>query len=148
MTIILHWNTSFRDDIVFHVYRNGIEIGQTTENTYTDEVFVEMVYTYCVVAELNGNFSAPSCIQVEFTDAVEESVEQISIYPNPVNNTLYISGYNSEYSYMMYNGMGQVVAKETVRGNQQINVSGMAKGVYFLHITTGTQVRVEKVVVE
>ena len=146
--VILHWNTSFRDDIVFHVYRNGIEIGQTTENTYTDEVFVEMVYTYCVVAELNGNFSAPSCIQVEFTDAVEESVEQISIYPNPVNNTLYISGYNSEYSYMMYNGMGQVVAKETVRGNQQINVSGMAKGVYFLHITTGTQVRVEKVVVE
>ena len=146
--IILRWNMSVKDDVLFHVYRNGVEIGQTTENTYTDEVFVEMVYTYCVVAEMDGNFSAPACIQVEFTDAVEESIDQISIYPNPVNNTLYISGYESEYSYTMYNGLGQMMANGTARGSQQINVDGMAKGVYFLRITTGTQVRVEKVVVE
>jgi hypothetical protein len=41
-----------------------------------------------------------------------------------------------------------MMANGTVRGSQQINVEGMAKGVYFLRITTGTQVRVEKVVVE
>ena len=146
--IILSWNTTVKDDMLFHVYRNGVEIGQTTQNTYTDEVFVEMVYTYCVVTELNGNFSAPACIQIDFTDVVEESIEHISIYPNPVNNTLYISGYEAEYSYAMYNGLGQMMANGTVRGAQQINVSGMAKGVYFLRITTGTQVRVEKVVVK
>ena len=146
--IILHWNTSFRDDMLFHVYRNGIEIGQTYENTYTDVVYVEMVYTYCVIAELNGSFSAPECIQIEFTTVVEESIDMINVYPNPVNNTLYISGYNSEYSYAIYNGLGQVMANGTVRGSQQINVSDMAKGIYFLRLTTGTQVRIEKVVVE
>ena len=146
--IILRWNMSVKDDVLFHVYRNGVEIGQTAQNTYTDEVFVEMVYTYCVVAEMDGNFSAPACIQVEYTDAVEENIDQISIYPNPVNNTLYISGYESEYSYTMYNSLGQMMANGTARGSQQINVDGMAKGVYFLRITTGTQVRVEKVVVE
>ncbi len=147
--IILHWNTSFlRDDMLFHVYRNGIEIGQTYENTYTDEVYVEMVYTYCVVAELNGSFSAPECIQIEFTNVVEESIDNINIYPNPVNNTLYISGYNSEYSYAIYNAMGQMMVNGTVRGSQQINVSDMAKGIYFLRLTTGTQVRIEKVVVK
>ena len=146
--ITLHWNTSFRDDLMFHVYRNGIEIGQTTENSYTDEVYEPMIYTYCVVIELDGNFSAPECIQIEFTTLVEESIEQINIYPNPVNNTLYITGYESEYSYAMYNGLGQMMAYGTVRGSQQINVEGMAKGIYFLRLTTGTQVRVEKVVVE
>jgi len=147
--ITLYWNTSFlRDDIIYHVYRNGIEIGQTTEHTYTDEVHVEMVYTYCVVAELDGNFSAPVCILIDFVDAVEESETEFSIYPNPVNNTLNINGGNAEYSYVMYNGMGQRVANGTARGAEQINVSDMAKGVYFLHLTSGTQVRVEKVVVE
>ena len=147
-TIILRWNMSVKDDVLFHVYRNGVEIGQTAENTYTDEVFTAMVYTYCVIAELNGNFSVPTCIQIEFTDVVEESIDQISIYPNPVNNTLYISGYEAEYSYAMYNCMGQMVVKGTARGSQQINVSDMAKGVYFLNLNNGTQVRIEKVVVE
>ena len=146
--IILRWNTSVKDDLLFHVYRNGLEIGQTTENTYTDEVHVEMVYTYCVVAELDGNFSAPECILIEFLDAVEDVEADFSIYPNPVNNTLNINGGNAEYSYEMYNGMGQRVANGTARGTEQINVSSMAKGVYFLRLTTGTQVRVEKVVVE
>ena len=41
-----------------------------------------------------------------------------------------------------------MMANGTVRGSQQINVESMAKGVYFLRITTGTQVRVEKVVVK
>ena len=147
--ITLYWNTSFlRDDVLYHVYRNGVEIGQTTENTYTDEVHTEMTYTYCVVAELDGNFSAPVCILIEFVDAVEENETAFSIYPNPVNNTLNINGGNAEYSYTMYNGMGQMVAKGTARGTEQINVSSMTKGVYFLHLTSGTQVRVEKIVVE
>ena len=146
--IILRWNTSVKDDVLFHVYRNGVEIGQTTENTYTDEVSIEMVYTYCVVAEMNGSFSAPACIQIEFVDAVEESIDQISIYPNPVKNTLYINGGNAEYSYVMFNGMGQMVAQGTAQGNEEINVGGMAEGVYFLRLTTGTQVRIEKVVVK
>ena len=147
--VTLYWNTSFlRDDILYHVYRNGMEIGQTTEHTYTDAVHTEMVYTYCVVVEQDGNFSAPACILIEFVDAVEENEAEFSIYPNPVNNTLNINGGNAEYSYTMYNGMGQMVAKGTARGTEQINVSSMTKGVYFLHLTSGTQVRVEKIVVE
>ena len=145
--IILHWNT-FRDGFNYIIYRNGIEIGQTSETTYIDEVFEEMTYTYCVVAEYEGNFSAPSCILIDFVDGIEEGVTEFSIYPNPVSNTLSINGGDAEYTYTMYNGMGQMVAKGNAKGIEQIHVNGMTKGVYFLHLTTGTQVRVEKVVVE
>ena len=146
--IILHWNTSFRDDVIYHIYRNGIEIGQTTENTYSDEVHIEMVYTYCVVAEMDGSFSAPACILIEFVDGLDENETEFSVYPNPVNNTLHINGGNAEFSYMLYNGMGQTVAKGNAQGNSQINVNGLEKGIYFLRLTSGTQVRIEKVVVE
>ena len=61
---------------------------------------------------------------------------------------LTIDGGNAEYSYALYNGMGQIVANGNAQGIEHVNVSDMAKGVYFLRLTTGTQVRVEKVVVE
>ena len=147
--VTLYWNTAFlRDGTLFHVYRNGIEIGQTEDNTYTDEIHVEMVYTYCVIAEVDGNLSAPSCIQVEFVDGIDEAEAEFSVYPNPVNNTLNINSGNAEFSFELYNGMGQTVAKGNAQGNGQINVSNLEKGIYFLRLTTGTQVRIEKVVVE
>ena len=135
--------------INYIISRNGIEIGQTTETTYTDQlVNNDGFYTYCVVAEYADGFSVPECVIVEFFDAIDEVETEFAIYPNPVNNTLFINGGNAEYSYVMYNGMGQKVASGNATGNTQINVNDMMKGVYFLRLTSGTQVRVEKVVVE
>ena len=100
-----------------------------------------------MLAEYADGIAAPACIVVELTDAVIENEVAFAIYPNPVNNTLFVEG-DAEYSYIMFNGMGQKVAEGTATGNTQINVNGMAKGVYFLRLTSGTQIRVEKVVVE
>ena len=112
---------------------------------------VDGIYTYSVIAtDGNGHYSRPEFLTVSVgTVGVEElNVNEFGIYPNPVNNTLNINGGNVDYSYMMFNGMGQMVANGKAQGIEQINVNDMAKGVYFLRITTGTQVRVEKIVVE
>ena len=134
--------------INYIVSRNGIEIGETTETTYFDPVAHEGFYTYSVVAEYPEGVSIPVSVIIEFLDAIEEAECDFRIYPNPVNNTLYINGGNAEYTYTMYNGMGQVVANGIARGTEQISVEGMTSGVYFLRLTTGTQIRVEKVVVK
>ncbi len=105
-------------------------------------------YTYCVIAEYADGTSIPECIVVKAELSIDEAEAEFAIYPNPVNNTLYINGGNAKFNYEMYNGMGQRVASGNATGNTQISVNDMMKGVYFLRITTGTQVRVEKVVVE
>ncbi len=135
--------------INYIIYRNGIEIGQTTETTYVDQIVSKDGFmTYCVVAEYTDGLSVPECVIVEFTDAIDESEAEFAIYPNPVNNTLFVNSGNAEFTYEMYNGMGQKVAEGTATGNTQINVNDMMKGIYFLRLTSGTQVRMEKVVVE
>ena len=146
-TITLTWDEPDRA-INYIISRNGIEIAQTTEPTYVDELFNEYFYTYCVVAEYSGGFSAPECIVVKSELSVEENETEFSIYPNPVNNILYINGGNTEYNYEMYNGMGQMVVNGIAKGTEQISVDGMTKGVYFLRLTSGTQVHMEKVVVK
>jgi hypothetical protein len=146
-SVILTWDAA-EGVVNYTIFRNGIEIGEVYEATYTDEVFSEIHYTYCVVANYEDGSSFPECIDVKAEMSIDENATEFAIYPNPTNSILYISGGNAEYNYVMYNGMGQVVASGNAQGTEQINVNGMTQGVYFLRLTSGTQVRVEKVVVK
>ena len=146
-TVTLSWDEADRA-INYIITRNGIEIGQTRDTFYVDDVLTEYYYTYCVIAVYTPGSSVPECIVVKSELDVDENQTEFSIYPNPVNGILFVNGGNAEYSYTMYNGMGQVVANGTAKGTEQINVDGMTKGVYFLRLTTGTQVLIEKIVVK
>ncbi len=146
-TVTLTWDAP-EGAINFIINRNGIQVAQTAEPSYIDVVTTEDPYTYCVIAEYADGTSIPECIVVKAELSIDETEAEFAIYPNPVNNTLYINGGNAKFNYEMYNGMGQRVASGNATGNTQISVNDMMKGVYFLRITTGTQVRVEKVVVE
>ena len=145
----LTWNAP-EGATAYLIYRNGEEVGNQASTSFMD-IVNDGVYSYSVVAtDGNGRYSAPEYVSVSVgTVGVEENtLESVSIYPNPVNSMLTIDGGNAEYSYALYNGMGQIVANGNAQGIEHVNVSDMAKGVYFLRLTTGTQVRVEKVVVE
>jgi hypothetical protein len=146
-SVILTWDAP-EGAIGYTIFRNGLEIGGTIEPTFTDEVFSEIHFTYCIVANYEDGSSFPECIDVKAEMSIDETANEFVIYPNPTNSMLYINCGNAEYSYVMYNGMGQVVASGNAQGTEQINVSDMTQGVYFLRLTSGTQVRVEKVVVK
>ena len=149
MAVTLTWEApANKDAINYLVTRNGEELAQVKTNEFTDTDPTDYA-AYCVIAQyLSGN-SEPTCLDpIEDLLGVEESETSLRIYPNPVNSTLYIAGGDAEFSYVMFNGMGQQVAKGTAQGTATINVSGMSKGVYFLRLTTGSQVGIQKVVVE
>ena len=146
-SVILTWDAP-EGAISYTIFRNGLEIGGTIEPTFTDEVFSEIHFTYCIVANYEDGSSFPECIDVKAEMSIDETANEFVIYPNPTNSMLYINCGNAEYSYVMYNGMGQVVASGNAQGTELINVSDMTQGVYFLRLTSGTQVRVEKVVVK
>jgi len=145
--IILSWDAP-EGALSYTIYRNGLEIVEVTEPTYTDAVTSELHFTYCVVANYMRGSSLPECIEVKAEMGMDENNDNFVIYPNPANSILFINCGNAEYSYVMYNGMGQVMVSGKAQGTEQININGMTEGVYFLRLTTGTQVRVEKVVVK
>ena len=148
--VTLTWEAS-EGGFEYIVRRNGEVIATTITLTISDAITEDGIYTYSVVAtDGEGLYSTPEYVTVSVgTVGIEEmDVNEFGIYPNPANNILNIDGGNAEFNYMMFNGMGQKVAEGNATDNAQINVSGMAKGVYFIRLTTGTQVRVDKVVVE
>ena len=64
-------------------------------------------------------------------DENEASPIQISVYPNPAKDYVKIEGAEA-VEVQVYNAVGQMV--KTIQGSNEINVSGLAEGVYLLRI--------------
>ena len=147
--VVLTWMAS-TDATSYIVKRDGEVIGTTTETTFTDEVDVDGTYVYAVyAADDNHQISKPIKATVEFIfDAADESQEShISVYPNPANNVLNIV-VAGNFEYRLINSTGQEIANGVAQNVKQLNVSQLAKGIYFLRIASGTKTETQKIVVE
>jgi subtilisin family serine protease len=85
-------------------------------------------------------------------DGINNDLISVNIYPNPANNTVYISldkmPENSVH-YQFYDIQG----KELQSGNfsnqkQELDISAISKGIYFISVTVENQLRITKKVVK
>ena len=82
---------------------------------------------------INGVESAISwseCLEKN-TTGVEENRFEAVVYPNPASGVVRIEGVVAD-EVQVYNALGQVV--KTVRGTNEIDLSGLAEGVYLVRI--------------
>ena len=89
---------------------------------------VDGVDTVFYIAAENGFVYKSAMIPVS---GLEENALQINVYPNPASETVRIEGIEPT-EVQIYNALGQVV--KTVRGTNEIDLSGLVEGVYMLRI--------------
>ncbi len=98
-----------------------------------------------------GSFTYPVNRVCSPTVATNEpSYNQISIFPNPVNNELLIN-YRSELqlnSVELMNYLGQKISVNKLGNNQKINVSNVPNGVYFLRLLFDNQSITKKILIQ
>ena len=61
----------------------------------------------------------------------------LSIYPNPVENSLFISGNDTPISVSIYNVLGKEVI--SIKNTNNINVQALPSGVYTIRISDGVR---------
>ena len=70
------------------------------------------------------------------TASIEDQTQlDISIYPNPTNNTLFISGNETPIKVSIYNVLGKEVL--SIKNTNNINVAALPSGVYVIKISDG-----------
>jgi hypothetical protein len=71
-------------------------------------------------------------------DQFNPAQTSISMYPNPTNNVLKLSGLTDTQSYTVYSLTGSIIKEGSVSNNETINVQNLSNGLYFLKLESGS----------
>jgi hypothetical protein len=99
----------------------------------------------------SGSFAAVySIVELDLLDASfgEESIQPISIYPNPSNDFIIVQSTDVE-QLIVVNSLGQTVTTiVNPQASENINVSQLESGIYFVQVKKGNAIRTEKFTVK
>ena len=141
-TIKIRW-----DKIVtiqsYNVYRNGEFLKNVSENSYLDEGLIagtEYCYTITSIRD-NGDESKISeevCAKT-LGESINELSSSINIYPNPVENELFIATEVRVEKIAIYDIYGRQTISLQVNettSQQVVEVADLEAGVYFVNVVT------------
>ncbi len=146
-TITLTWTAS-KDAKEYVIMRNDEQIAVVEETTYTDNVSGKGTYTYSVIAKEYDGMSEPVSVTVEVIElSVNEiNANDVNVYPNPTTGVVYVD-MDESFDAVIYNYQGQMV-KRLCGNNNQIDMSELSSGMYFVEIKTNDNTIVKKVLLK
>ena len=117
------------------------QMGYTNGTAYVIGTDQETTFEFYVVAFNDETESDPSEIYIVVVedDAIEEMNASFNVYPNPVNDRLYIETEATIESVTIYTVTGAMVGQQTTVNGQQtlsIDVTNLNSGVYFVKVVT------------
>lgn len=103
-----------------------------------------------VIMDTDGNYGSgfPTDFGAEGDLGINDSnLDTVGIYPNPASSILNIVNAENA-SVEVFNIVGQsVFAKKNISADEQINVENLNTGAYFVKITDGAAIKVEKILI-
>jgi phage-related protein len=113
--------------------------------------------TFTIVYRLSACDSTMQTTTVSVCTAIAESGSQtINIYPNPTNGLFNIAIKNANYNELLVS-IVDIQGKEvyvisdkntTADYNKQIDLTGIAKGMYYIKLSTSTDVKIQKLIIQ
>lgn len=86
------------------------------------------------------------CSQLSVTE-VPASQAGIQLYPNPVQDILYIKSKEPLVFYELYGSTGQLISQDNLSATEErINLSSLQTGIYYIKIQTKSAVVTEKII--
>lgn len=89
---------------------------------------------YACIVNKGTCYDTTGCITVTSVGVDDLQAPEISIYPNPAKEMLYVGYAENNYQIKIYNQMGSEVF--TATNPQEINISGLKNGLYILSLSS------------
>ena len=140
-SIALTWN-KVQHALSYNIYQNEEMIANVADTNYVVENLdynTEYCFTVTSVRyEKESEKSEIVCVKT-LGESIEELTSSLLLYPNPVNDKLYIETEVEVEEVVVYTITGVFVGQQTTDNGQQtssIDVSNLKSGVYFVKIVT------------
>ena len=110
-------------------------------NSYALRLFTNSNYSQVIYSRFNPDLPEPTGINFS------NSVSNISVYPNPAKESLFITGTSAITQIRITDVQGKTI-KNCILQNNRIDTSDLRSGVYFVKITTPSGVIVKRFIKE
>ena len=87
---------------------------------------------------------SPNAVNNDSLSSENLSVQNVTVYPNPVTNILFIGGIFDKFNIEIYSIIGQKISSHTA--TNQIDLSGLNNGIYLIKIKTESSTVVQKII--
>ena len=140
-SVTLKWEAPETENVIhYEIYRETILLNTITELNYNDENLISGTYTYSVRPVYEDCNGATVSQEVAFCEGVEEMfVPNVKIYPNPVNDKVYIETEVEIKEIVVYDVYGRIQNlsnSATQQLSNSVDVSNLNSGIYFLKVKT------------
>jgi hypothetical protein len=115
-----------------------------TDDIYIDIKFLTWSTGNGMGGGSGGGFSYSRSTQNGASVKEAISYPEISVYPNPANNEIKLSGIYTSTEYSVFNILGSEVLKGHAVSNQGISIENLIPGVYFIKLEDGPSLRFVK----
>jgi len=139
---MLHENNSVSFDAASFVVNSDFEITATMPSLLSQQVGVYDLYVDDLVME--------NALTVTVVDAIADNnlSSTITVYPNPAVNYITVKGLE-DANLQIVDLSGRVYQSlDNIKREQQVSVSGLSPGIYFVYLTKEKQHAVKKFIVE
>jgi len=82
------------------------------------------------------------------TSLEDHSLSNLAVYPNPNTGLFTVTGINEPVVIHVLNTSGQMIESLTTNQSIEINLSNLAKGIYYLKVISEQDVRIEKIIIK
>ena len=103
------------------------------ETSYIFWIYAECADGHIVEGGVMGGQYYRGFMTEEFDAVVSQEAPEIQVYPNPATDVIHIQGIDAS-EVQVFNALGQLL--KTIRGTNEINLSDLADGLYWLRITS------------
>jgi beta-galactosidase len=144
---------SSMDDVIYDTIQLGVTNSGTTSNMETYPITPTVAKFFQITGHGNSQNTWTSIQEVKFISQVvttikesEEKDEILSVFPNPSMNEVSVSIEGQIRKIELVSWSGKLI-KEFIGNDagKSISISGLSSGIYFLRITTDTNVYVKKI---
>lgn len=149
-------NNSFSGNLPFRilnstfntVYTNSVAPNST--NTFTQTLSAGQYYIEFYATPSSISYLNPYTFILQNTLSIDDNLvdRTFSIYPNPTNSKVNIKSENKFNEVEIYNVLGQKVLSSKISENQEIDMSLLTSGTYFLKLKSESLIKNAKIIKE
>lgn len=121
--------------------------GTAKEYSFSDKQTTSGEYYYRIrMIDVDGSSSFSPTNKISYEN---NSLQQINLYPNPVNNQLFFSNTKGFTAAIIVDFLGKIILEQTVQtGNNILELDNLAEGVYLLQLKSSTGIENHKIIKE